>query len=142
MAFTLATKVLTPPKQDVKILDLKEVCCLWALPCKQLHAALESVNASMSCQTASTRLAELLAATCSKLSLIEGTTTAAAALTQCSAQTEKNGRKYYTFEFAAKATTYIRHALAVVTVGNGALLLCRTLCRLSDVQLQAHHNKS
>ena len=33
---------------------------------------------------------------------------------------DKNGRKYYVFEFAAKATTYIRHALAVVTVGNGA----------------------
>ena len=27
---------------------------------------------------------------------------------------------YYTFEFASKAPNYIRHALAVVTVGNGA----------------------
>ena len=26
---------------------------------------------------------------------------------------------YYTFEFASKAPNYIRHALAVVTVGNG-----------------------
>lgn len=29
------------------------------------------------------------------------------------------GRKYYEFEFATKAPNYIRHALAVVTVGNG-----------------------
>ncbi len=36
-------------------------------------------------------------------------------------QKEKNGRKYIEFEFASKAPTYIRHAYAVVTVGNGAL---------------------
>ena len=34
-------------------------------------------------------------------------------------QKEKEGRKYYEFEFASKAPTYIRHALAIVTVGNG-----------------------
>ncbi len=37
-------------------------------------------------------------------------------------QKEKDGRMYYTFEFASKASNYIRHALAVVTVANGALL--------------------
>ena len=31
-----------------------------------------------------------------------------------------DGRKYFQFEFASKAPTYIRHALAVVTVANGA----------------------
>ena len=36
-------------------------------------------------------------------------------------QKDIKGRKYFVFEFAAKASTYIRHALAVVTVGNGAL---------------------
>ena len=36
-------------------------------------------------------------------------------------QKEKDGRIYYTFEFASKASNYIRHALAVVTVGNGRL---------------------
>lgn len=35
--------------------------------------------------------------------------------------TEKtsNGRTYYEFEFAAKSPTYIRHAVAAVTVANG-----------------------
>ena len=37
-------------------------------------------------------------------------------------QKEKDGRMYYTFEFASKASNYIRHALAVVTVANGELL--------------------
>lgn len=32
---------------------------------------------------------------------------------------EIEGRTYYEFEFATKANTYIRHALAVVTVANG-----------------------
>ena len=36
-----------------------------------------------------------------------------------SIQRELEGREYYDFEFAAKANTYIRHALASVTVGNG-----------------------
>ncbi|BDA43123.1 PsbP-like protein 1, chloroplastic [Coccomyxa sp. Obi] len=57
VAVTLAEKVLTPPKQDVKVLDVS--------------------------------------------------------------QKEKDGRMYYTFEFASKASNYIRHALAVVTVANG-----------------------
>ena len=35
-------------------------------------------------------------------------------------QTVRDGRDYIEFEFAAKAGGYIRHALAVVTVGNGA----------------------
>ncbi len=35
------------------------------------------------------------------------------------AQKDKDGRMYYTFEFASKASNYIRHALAVVTVANG-----------------------
>lgn len=34
-------------------------------------------------------------------------------------QKDKDGRMYYTFEFASKASNYIRHALAVVTVANG-----------------------
>ena len=34
-------------------------------------------------------------------------------------QREIDGRTYYEFEFATKAKTYIRHALAVVTVANG-----------------------
>ncbi len=38
-------------------------------------------------------------------------------------QREIDGRTYYEFEFATKANTYIRHALAVVTVGNGKLLV-------------------
>lgn len=32
---------------------------------------------------------------------------------------EVEGRKYYEFEFASKAKTYIRHALGVTTVANG-----------------------
>ena len=32
---------------------------------------------------------------------------------------ETNGRVYYQFEFATKASNYIRRALAVVTVANG-----------------------
>ena len=34
-------------------------------------------------------------------------------------QRDIDGRTYYEFEFATKANTYIRHALAVVTVANG-----------------------
>ncbi len=44
-------------------------------------------------------------------------------------QREIDGRTYYEFEFAAKANTYIRHALAVVTVGNGKLLLPPEIAR-------------
>ena len=40
-------------------------------------------------------------------------------------QKEKDGRLDYTFEFASKASNYIRHALAVVTVGNGELTICK-----------------
>lgn len=36
-------------------------------------------------------------------------------------QREADGRKYIEFEFASKASTYIRHALASVTVANGML---------------------
>ncbi|KAK9805465.1 hypothetical protein WJX73_010781 [Symbiochloris irregularis] len=57
VALTLASKVLSPPKQEVKILNVKK--------------------------------------------------------------REDNGRLYYEFEFASKANTYIRHALAAVTIGNG-----------------------
>jgi photosystem II oxygen-evolving enhancer protein 2 len=42
-------------------------------------------------------------------------------------QKDKDGRTYYTFEFASKASNYIRHALAVVTVGNGELPRCSQL---------------
>ena len=45
--------------------------------------------------------------------------------TCCAVQKEKDGRLYYTFEFASKASNYIRHALAVVTVGNGELSICK-----------------
>lgn len=38
-------------------------------------------------------------------------------------QRDIDGRTYYEFEFATKANTYIRHALAVVTVANGTILL-------------------
>ena len=38
-----------------------------------------------------------------------------------SLQREIDGRTYYEFEFATKANTYIRHALAVVTVANGKM---------------------
>lgn len=31
----------------------------------------------------------------------------------------RGGKTYYTFEFASKAPSYIRHALAVVAVNNG-----------------------
>lgn len=41
-------------------------------------------------------------------------------------QTVRDGRDYIEFEFAAKAGSYIRHALAVVTVGNGAPWLVPT----------------
>ncbi|KAK9826793.1 hypothetical protein WJX81_001589 [Elliptochloris bilobata] len=57
VAYTLADRVLTPPSQEVKVLEVKE--------------------------------------------------------------TVRDGRDYIEFEFAAKAGNYIRHALAVVTVGNG-----------------------
>lgn len=33
----------------------------------------------------------------------------------------QEGRRYYDFEFTAKSKNYTRHALASVTVGNGAL---------------------
>ena len=36
-------------------------------------------------------------------------------------QREAEGRKYVEFEFASKAPNYIRHALASVTIANGAL---------------------
>ena len=39
----------------------------------------------------------------------------------------RDGRDYIEFEFAAKAGGYIRHALAVVTVGNGAQHLMQRL---------------
>lgn len=42
-------------------------------------------------------------------------------------QRELDGREYYEFEFASKANTYIRHALASVTVGNGKGMLCMHL---------------
>jgi hypothetical protein len=35
-------------------------------------------------------------------------------------QRESDGRKYVEFEFASKASNYIRHALASVTIANGA----------------------
>ena len=38
-------------------------------------------------------------------------------------QRDIDGRIYYEFEFATKAKTYIRHALAVVTVANGKVSL-------------------
>ena len=44
-------------------------------------------------------------------------------------QKDISGRKYYVFEFAAKASTYIRHALAVVTVGNGAFFGLPAACQ-------------
>lgn len=51
-------------------------------------------------------------------------------------QTVRDGRDYIEFEFAAKAGSYIRHALAVVTVGNGAPRLSTHLrslaCGLED----------
>ena len=37
----------------------------------------------------------------------------------CWLQREIDGREYYEFEFASKAKTYIRYALAAATVGNG-----------------------
>lgn len=43
-------------------------------------------------------------------------------------QREIDGRTYYEFEFATKANTYIRHALAVVTVANGTILLMDCAC--------------
>ena len=43
---------------------------------------------------------------------------------------------YYTFEFASKAPNYIRHALAVVTVGNG-----RFVCTLSVDDAATHEGK-
>ena len=50
-------------------------------------------------------------------------------------QKEKDGRLYYTFEFASKASNYIRHALAIVTVGNGKQapmkLPCLRRCQFS-----------
>lgn len=34
-------------------------------------------------------------------------------------RTDKNGRKYYDFEFLVKSARYTQHAVASVTVGNG-----------------------
>lgn len=49
---------------------------------------------------------------------------------------------YYTFEFASKASNYIRHALAVVTVANGELLcdclVCTGMCTAGHLS-QAHY---
>lgn len=49
-------------------------------------------------------------------------------------QRDIDGRTYYEFEFATKANTYIRHALAVVTVANGTALL---VARLQLVAMSA-----
>lgn len=49
-------------------------------------------------------------------------------------QREIDGRTYYEFEFATKANTYIRHALAVVTVGNGKLLVLPEIPHCADRQ--------
>lgn len=43
-------------------------------------------------------------------------------------QRDIDGRTYYEFEFATKANTYIRHALAVVTVANGMTLPMACAC--------------
>ena len=51
-------------------------------------------------------------------------------------QTVRDGRDYIEFEFAAKAGSYIRHALAVVTVGNGVPWLVST-CTHCSVLLQS-----
>ena len=34
-------------------------------------------------------------------------------------QSDIDGRAYYTFEFIAQAPNYKRHALSVITIGNG-----------------------
>ena len=49
-------------------------------------------------------------------------------------QRDIEGRTYYEFEFATKANTYIRHALAVVTVANGKLGLVFPFCKLIKQQ--------
>ena len=46
-------------------------------------------------------------------------------------KTVRDGRDYIEFEFAAKAGSYIRHALAVVTVGNGVPWLAPTFHSLT-----------
>lgn len=38
-------------------------------------------------------------------------------------QNDVDGKAYYKFEFTAQAPNYIRHALGVVTVGNGMKLI-------------------
>lgn len=47
-------------------------------------------------------------------------------------QNDVDGKAYYTFEFTAQAPNYIRHALGVVTVGNGMKLI--TTC-----EFEVHH---
>lgn len=50
----------------------------------------------------------------------------------CMPQNDVDGKAYYAFEFTAQAPNYIRHALGVVTVGNGMKLI--TTC-----EFEVHH---
>ena len=102
VALTLAEKVLSPPKQEVKVLSFDQ-----ARPPPSISAALDPF-------------------------LLSGVASRAVFLmvAMLPAQKEKDGRLYYTFEFASKASNYIRHALAIVTVGNGKLApsCCLSAC--------------
>ena len=133
MAYTLADNVLTPPTQQVKVLDVKEARARpraaaplgtrlgLRLPRRALRSMPGGADAVPGAAVITlpvpiqTRLL-LEAAQCHELSRVS---TAARSADAC-VQTVRDGRDYIEFEFAAKASGYIRHALAVVTVGNGA----------------------
>ncbi len=140
MAYTLADNVLTPPTQQVKVLDVKEARAptrAWRhlLPCGRGCACLggrgaaygrlrrsipggEAVSGA-ACTAASVPIRAWLLLEATRCHELPPGSPAARSADAC-AQTVRDGRDYIEFEFAAKAGGYIRHALAVVTVGNGA----------------------
>ena len=146
VAFTLAERVLTPPRQEVKVLDVKEARPLpTALALCTLNMRRTSVLASsMSASACMLRTAfavvvltvraerplgkQAASSWCNQERPMKFIGFSPVVDTPCLLymQTVRDGRDYIEFEFAAKAGGYIRHALAVVTVGNGAHSFCST----------------
>lgn len=94
MAKSLAETVLTPPGQQVKVLRVSPV------------STPATVRATQPLQTP-----VLLAVSWQHTSLLDQLL--------FGPQRRAEDRNYLEFEFAAKSNTYIRVALAVVTVANG-----------------------
>ena len=100
VAQQLTNEVLTPRSQQAKVLGVNKVCL-----CNHFILFLR-------CNTS-------YVTTYQALTLPDLSQSCIAELGMLDLQREVDGRTYYEFEFATKANTYIRHALAVVTVANG-----------------------